>query len=153
MDTSSTNNVAVFIWSDVTDTNAGDFLYITDVQLEPGATANDFRRDHYGTTLADCQRYYQPFLLVAMTAYFASGVIFGHDWTVEMRGTPTINLEYASTANRMYRLDTAATADVSWVSIVTTSRGISAGYGWTPSSWASAAGIGWQTQIKGESEL
>ena len=153
VDTSSTNNVAVFIWSDVTDTNAGDFLYITDVQLEPGATANDFRRDHYGTTLADCQRYYQPFLLVAMTAYFASGVIFGHDWTVEMRGTPTINLEYASTANRMYRLDTAATADVSWVSIVTTSRGISAGYGWTPSSWASAAGIGWQTQIKGESEL
>jgi len=153
VDTAGTNNVIVFIWSDVADTDLGDFLYVTDVQLEPGDTANDFKREHIGTTLANCQRYYQPFLLVAMHAYFASGVIFGHDWTCEMRTTPTVTLEYASTSNRMYRLDNAATADVTWVGITTTSRGMSAGYGWSPSSWASAAGVGWQTNIKAEAEL
>jgi len=47
----------------------------------------------------------------------------------------------------------AATADVTWVNISYNSRNINHGYGWTPSSWASAAGIPWQTNIKGESEL
>ena len=58
VDTSGTNNVAVFIWSNVTDTTAGHVLYITDVQLEPGPTVNDFRRQNAAETLAQCQRYY-----------------------------------------------------------------------------------------------
>ncbi|PCH60003.1 MAG: hypothetical protein COC11_00975 [Candidatus Neomarinimicrobiota bacterium] len=153
VDTAGTNNLIVFIWSDVADTDLGDFLYVTDVQLEPGDTANDYRREHIGTTMANCQRYFQPALLVAMHAYFAAGVIFGHYWTCEMRATPTVTLEYASTSNRMYRIDNAATADVTWAGITTTSRGMSAGYGWSPSSWASAAGVGFQTTIKAEAEL
>jgi len=153
VDTAGTNNVAVFIWSDVADTTAGHILYITDVQLEPGDTANDYRREHIGTTLANCQRYYQPALLVAMHAYFYAGVIFGHDWTVEMRATPTVTLEYASTANRMYRIDNGGTSDVSWAGTTVTTRGMSAGYGWTPSNWANAAGTGFQTTIEAEAEL
>jgi hypothetical protein len=58
VDTASTNNIIVFIWSDVTDTTAGDFLYITDVQLEVGSVATPFERRPYGAELALCQRYY-----------------------------------------------------------------------------------------------
>jgi hypothetical protein len=59
IDTASTNNVIVFIWSDVTDTTAGDFLYLAGVQLEAGAVATPFERRPFGTELALCQRYYQ----------------------------------------------------------------------------------------------
>ena len=59
VDTANTKNLIVFIWSDVTDTTAGDFLYITDVQLEAGSTATEFERRPHGTELALCQRYYQ----------------------------------------------------------------------------------------------
>jgi hypothetical protein len=59
VDTASTGNIIVFIWSDVTDTTLGDFLYITDVQLEPGAVATPFERRPIGTELALCQRYFQ----------------------------------------------------------------------------------------------
>jgi hypothetical protein len=49
IDTASAANVGVFIWSDVTDTDAGDYLYITNVKLEEGSvvtgmTADDFDR-------------------------------------------------------------------------------------------------------------
>jgi len=57
IDTSSTTNVAVFIWSDVTDTTAGQFLYITDVQLEVAAAASDFEFLPYDVNLRRCQRY------------------------------------------------------------------------------------------------
>jgi len=58
IDTASTTNVIVFIWSDVTDTTLGDFLYIADVQLEAGAVVTPFERRSYGQELALCQRYY-----------------------------------------------------------------------------------------------
>jgi hypothetical protein len=58
VDTASTKNIIVFIWSDVTDTTLGDFLYITNVQLESGSTATSFDYRPYGTELALCQRYY-----------------------------------------------------------------------------------------------
>jgi hypothetical protein len=57
IDTASTNNVIVFIWSDVTDTTAGDFLYLAGVQLEAGAVATPFERRPFGDELALCQRY------------------------------------------------------------------------------------------------
>ena len=59
VDTSSGANIIVFIWSGVTDTDAGDFLYITDVQLEKSATANGFKRQPIQQTIADCERYYE----------------------------------------------------------------------------------------------
>jgi len=57
IDTGSTTNVIVFIWSDVTDTTAGDFLYITDCQLERGSNVTPFERRNYVDELEMCQRY------------------------------------------------------------------------------------------------
>jgi hypothetical protein len=59
VDTASTANIIVFIWSDVTDTTAGDFLYITNAQLEIGTSATPFERRLYNQELANCQRYYE----------------------------------------------------------------------------------------------
>jgi len=73
VDTASTANIIVFIWSDVTDTTLGDFLYITNAQLEIGETATPFERQMYGQQLAFCQRYCH---VMGGTAYasFAAGV-------------------------------------------------------------------------------
>ena len=59
IDTASTKNVIVFIWSDVTDTTAGDFLYVTDVQLEVGTEATPFEHRPYDMELERCKRYYE----------------------------------------------------------------------------------------------
>ena len=58
IDTSSTTNVVVFIWSDVTDTTAGHFLHITDCQIEQGSTATPYERMSYADEFPKCQRYY-----------------------------------------------------------------------------------------------
>ena len=59
VDTASTSNIILFIWSDVTTTALGEFLYITNVQLEKGSTATSFEYRSYGAELALCQRYYE----------------------------------------------------------------------------------------------
>ena len=81
VDTASTSNIIVFIWSDVTDTTAGDFLYVTNIQLEKGSTATSFDYRPYGTELALCQRYYwqqggSPY------TRFAGGIAIGRSSTV-----------------------------------------------------------------------
>lgn len=58
---SSAKNVIVFIWSDVLPSSTGHFLYITDVQLEAGATATAYERLPYDVQLAQCQRYFVSF--------------------------------------------------------------------------------------------
>jgi hypothetical protein len=74
IDTSSTTNVAVYIWSDDLDTTVGDFLYVTDVQLEQGSNATPFEHRSYGDELARCMRYYefQKYSGVVMVGYSAS---------------------------------------------------------------------------------
>ena len=59
VDTAGTSNIILFIWSDVTTTALGEFLYITNVQLEKGSTATSFEYRSYGAELALCQRYYE----------------------------------------------------------------------------------------------
>jgi hypothetical protein len=61
IDTASTKNIIVFIWSDVTTTSAGEFLYITDVQLEKGETVTPFERKTYDVELAWAQRFLPVF--------------------------------------------------------------------------------------------
>ena len=60
VDTASTQNLILFIWSDVTDTTLGDFLYIAESKLEIGSSATAFA--YAGGTfegeLAACQRYF-----------------------------------------------------------------------------------------------
>ncbi len=57
VDTASTSNIILFIWSDVTTTSLGEFLHITNVQLEKGSTATSFDYRPYGTELGLCLRY------------------------------------------------------------------------------------------------
>ena len=59
VDTASAKNIIVFIWSDVTTTSAGEFLYLSDIKLEAGETATPFEHRNYGEELALCQRYYE----------------------------------------------------------------------------------------------
>ncbi len=59
IDTSSTTNVAVFIWIDDETTTVGDFIYITDVQIVRGPSALPFQRRLQGEELSLCRRYYE----------------------------------------------------------------------------------------------
>jgi len=101
IDTASTTNVIVFIWSDVTDTTLGDFLYIADVQLEAGTVATPFERRSYRQELALCQRYYQRLVggVFGSGTTYAGGYAFGvYCFPVVMRIAPTA-LEQTGTAS------------------------------------------------------
>jgi len=97
VDTASTSNIIVFIWSDVTDTTAGDFLYITNIQLEKGSTATSFDYRSIGTELALCQRYYHSlggdtdYQSITVTVWYSSTEAVGFfRHPVQMRATPSI---------------------------------------------------------------
>jgi len=106
VDTASTQNLILFIWSDVTDTTLGDFLYIAESKLELGSTATAFQ--YAGGTfqgeLAACQRYYwrtggdntyQKYAVgFATSSTVLSGVIF---LPVQMRIKPG-SIEYSTLA-------------------------------------------------------
>ena len=56
-------NIIVFIWNDMSDgdvgTTVGDFIFLSDVQLERGDFENPrFQNETYDATLTKCQRYY-----------------------------------------------------------------------------------------------
>jgi hypothetical protein len=91
VDTASTSNIIVFIWSDVTDTTAGDFLYITNIQLEKGSTATSFDYRPYGTEFALCQRYYiEPNSTFWAFLYRGDNYqMSAYQYPVTMRATPT----------------------------------------------------------------
>lgn len=112
IDTANTKNLAVFIWNDDTTTTLGDFLYVTDVQLEIGAVASPFERRTYGEELALCQRYFTKSYntetnpgtntSVGLQTYRNdannSGVFlrFTNTFSVKMRVTPTMTFYTSS---------------------------------------------------------
>jgi hypothetical protein len=114
----------VFIWSDVTTVPAGDFLYITDVQLERGSVATEFEQRTFQEELALCKRYYvktfdyatAPVQNVGSTAgaIISQGISGtngpGTDWrfSSEMRVAPTITSYNPHVADANWR-DTANT--------------------------------------------
>ena len=61
IDTASTKNIIIFIWSDdATNPQAGDFLYLTNIQFEAATSvATPFEHRPIGTELALCQRYFE----------------------------------------------------------------------------------------------
>lgn len=100
IDTASTANVGVFIWVDDTDATVADFLYITDVNLEPGAyCTTTFHHSDFQTELARCQRYIAGFTaptssnIVAMGAGESTTTTIARVYTAlprVLRGTPTL---------------------------------------------------------------
>ena len=97
IDTSGAKNIIVFIWSDVTDTTAGHFLYVTDCQLERGNTATPFEHRSYDDELSKCFRYFQK-ITYSQGFFGGSGQIRGtstgkvfisHEYPKQMRTTPT----------------------------------------------------------------
>ncbi len=55
----SATNIAVFVWIDDKTTTAGDYLLVTDIQLDRGSVCTAFDRRHTDAELSLCQRYYQ----------------------------------------------------------------------------------------------
>ena len=107
VDTASAKNIILFIWSDVTDTTLGDFLYIAESKLELGSTATAF--EYAGGTiqgeLAACQRYFQktndqsevpgaaPSLTPINAINASSTLVVGvPPFKVVMRTAPTVTL-------------------------------------------------------------
>lgn len=59
VDSSTVNNLAVFIWVDDTDAAAQDILDVTGVMLNVGPAAAPFEHKPFAIELVECQRYYR----------------------------------------------------------------------------------------------
>jgi hypothetical protein len=111
LDTASLKNVILLVWSDVTDTTLGDFLYISQAKLEKGSTATAFisAGDTTQGELAACQRYYYRNTATAVYsqllnfafAYNSSIPAANVQFMVPMRRTPT-SIEFSSIAFERY---------------------------------------------------
>jgi len=102
---------------------AGNFIALTEMQLEPGVEATPFEVRQFNTELTLCQRYYQ--IIRATVRTYAGGAGVPYDVTVAsqmMRTTPTsallgfesnFNLSSAtllSTGNNGFRFEIVSTA-------------------------------------------
>lgn len=133
VDTASTKNIGVFIWSDVTTTSVGsvDILYITSAQIEVGSTATPFERRPFGIEREMCQRYYHKTFLPAVAPAQNAGfegvhASFGHasgniittlryTFPVTMRTTPVVTYYNPGAANANW--STGGVAAASSVSV------------------------------------
>lgn len=94
IDTANAKNVAVFIWSDVTDTTAGDFLYIADVQLEPGSVATEFEARDIATEMDLCEWHVRRVILKGDATFVIGYSLVGYGlvsnfYFPRMRSAPT----------------------------------------------------------------
>jgi hypothetical protein len=127
IDTASTTNIAVFIWSDDKTNAVGDLVYITDVQLELGSVSTPFEFRHHGQELALCKRYFYK-LNSSATAGYVYGISFAIDATattliqphpVGMRTIPTLE-NYAIGIGNFYLNNAAAYVAVTALAIYNT---------------------------------
>lgn len=110
LDTASTNNLAVVIWVDDTTITAGDEFYITQIQMNTGLKALEYRPLSFHDELMRSQRYYEKSYAYAtvpgtadgfnqtatnMTAYTTSGIAANTFYKVQKFATPTLTF-YAS---------------------------------------------------------
>ena len=101
---SSAKNLIVFIWSDVTDTTAGDFIYLTDVQLEAGSVATAYERLPIDVQFERCLRYTYGLWQEAANRPFGVGLCTATNkfdtivsYPVPMRGTPAATYSAGTT--------------------------------------------------------
>lgn len=99
VDTASVKNLAVFIWCDDATTTVGDFLYLTDVQLEIASAATAFERRPIDIELSACQRYYQEIAWRWQGVSGTSGYRFTVPLLCTMRRTPDVTAGTTSTGN------------------------------------------------------
>ncbi|MBK9497174.1 MAG: hypothetical protein IPO08_22195 [Xanthomonadales bacterium] len=93
IDTPSTKNIAVFIWSD--DHEISATFGVTDVQLEAGTSPTAFERVGIQSEIDRCQRYYVPVTPIGEGGYASAGgqtgrMTTGIQFPATMRATPTI---------------------------------------------------------------
>tara|TARA_Y100000004_G_scaffold135583_1_gene153427 strand:- start:598 stop:1680 length:1083 start_codon:yes stop_codon:yes gene_type:complete len=118
VDTSGAKNIIIFIWSDVTDTTAGDFLYITNVQLELGSTASDFEHKSFGEELVLCQRYFQKSYAQGTPVGNASSanryyyLIGGNNDTINKGGSYTLQTQMRALPTMTFYNDAGATGNL-----------------------------------------
>jgi hypothetical protein len=94
----SATNLAIFVWIDDKTTTAGDYLLVTDVQIEKGAICTDVEQRHIAHELTLCQRYCEVRGGSATGEVFAFGLstttsqVRGHlPFLVRKRAVPTIS--------------------------------------------------------------
>jgi len=134
----------------IADSTSNDF-YITGVQLEAGTTASDFEFLPNDINKNRCYRYFQKLSVVLMN--FNTTGLLGFVFPVEMRANPSVSREYSGTANRMYNVGNAATADVVSPITIVSNKTIRYWYAFSPASWATATRSGWETEYTLDSEL
>jgi hypothetical protein len=132
------------------DSTANEW-FITGVQLEAGTSASDFETLPVDVNLNRCYRYFQKLSVVLMN-FNATGLL-GFVFPVEMRANPSVSREYSGTANRMYNVGNAATADVVSPTTIVSKQTIRYWYAFSPASWATATRSGWETEYTLDSEL
>lgn len=129
----------------------GATIQFTGMQLEKGSTATSFDFRDYGNELRMCQRYYLNYGQIACSAYSNQGVLALCCFPVTMRATPTISLSYNGIANRVYTLQTGATADIT-PTIFVSANGLQWFY-YLSGSWATGAGTGLTTNVIASAEI
>jgi hypothetical protein len=119
-------------------TTNGNFIAITDVQLEEGSVATPFERRQYGEEFALCQRYYEAGQTnVMQSPSTASAVGSQVKFSVAKRSPPTIALvrQFSSGAIPATSLSASPTSESVLVYVVTTAGGVmQAQDAWTASA-------------------
>lgn len=123
-DTASCTNIAVFIWTDDVTTTVGEFLYIADVQLEPGPVATNFERIPFSEQMVRAQRFWQQSYNVgvapgtvtsagqfAITDPVAQG-LWWVPFRVSLRTTPTMTIYSPATGTSGVYRDGTSGADI-----------------------------------------
>jgi hypothetical protein len=150
VDTASANNIIVFIWSDVTDTTLGDFLYVTDVKLEAGSIATPYQREPFSSAILRCQRYFVNAINTAglnwhntgninSTYAVAGGGFFQQiTYRVPMRAAPTVTIVGTWSASNSNQPTPTGDANNLNLSCVATATGSAQTIAQTDDGWYSS---------------
>ena len=96
IDTSSTANVAAFIWSNSVDNDVDDVFYLGGCQLELGSYPTPFITESYEENLARCQRYFRISGVNAASGNQSNNMYYTSlDLSPSMRADPSIAASFA----------------------------------------------------------
>jgi len=153
--TSSTNANRAVGQVNLADSTSNEW-YITGVQLEAGTTASDFEFLPNDINRQRCQRYFIDMANQSGVSYSSTnGMTWNLQFPTTMRTAPSTAFNYSGTANRIYRLDNAATFDFTGPQIFDNVDGINHMYssGTPGSGWANDPGTGFQADWTADAEL